>query len=279
MPWPPTALSRALPAHAAYVAATQRPNASRAVPLPASHARLSTRQGASAFNQPLSFDTSKVTTMGGMFLVRSARALAPPALSRALPVHDGCVAATTRPHASRAAPLPTLHARLSTRQEARAFNQPLSFDTSKVTDMNHMFYVRSARALAPPALIRPLPVHAGCVAATQRPHASRAVPRRASHARLSTRQWARAFNQPLSFDTSKVTYMSYMFLVRSARALTPTALSRTLFVCTPLSLPSPHALSSRFACPPFDSAGRKLLVRRQQAAHPLRVGGHLGFPL
>ena len=37
----------------------------------------------------------------------------------------------------------------------------------------------------------------------------------------STRQDARAFNQPLSFDTSKVTYMSYMFYVRSARALTP----------------------------------------------------------
>jgi hypothetical protein len=30
---------------------------------------------ASAFNQPLSFDTSKVTSMGWMFSVRSARAL------------------------------------------------------------------------------------------------------------------------------------------------------------------------------------------------------------
>ena len=38
---------------------------------------LSTRQGASAFNQPLSWDTSKVTDMYGMFEVRSARALAP----------------------------------------------------------------------------------------------------------------------------------------------------------------------------------------------------------
>ena len=38
-------------------------------------ARLSTRQGASAFNQPLSFDTSSVTTMGWMFQVRSAHAL------------------------------------------------------------------------------------------------------------------------------------------------------------------------------------------------------------
>ena len=33
----------------------------------------STRQQASAFNQPLSFDTSKVTTMSGMFQVRSPR--------------------------------------------------------------------------------------------------------------------------------------------------------------------------------------------------------------
>ena len=46
-------------------------------PLPASHARLSTRQGAWAFNQPLSFDTSNVTNMGYMFAVRSARALTP----------------------------------------------------------------------------------------------------------------------------------------------------------------------------------------------------------
>eukprot|EP00964_Phaeocystis_antarctica_P039446 scaffold22564_cov67-Phaeocystis_antarctica.AAC.8 len=45
--------------------------------------------------------------------------------------------------------LPASHARLSTRQEAKAFNQPLSFDTSKVTDMQGMFQVRSARALPP----------------------------------------------------------------------------------------------------------------------------------
>eukprot|EP00964_Phaeocystis_antarctica_P004952 scaffold2698_cov48-Phaeocystis_antarctica.AAC.4 len=37
--------------------------------------------------------------------------------------------------------------------------------------------------------------------------------------------------------------------------------------------------SPGIACPPFDSAVRKLLVRRQQAAHPLRVGGHLGLCL
>merc|ERR1711935_1206604 len=71
--------------------------------------------GASVFNQPLSFDTSKVTAMVNMF------------------------------------------------NGAYAFNQPLSFDTSKVTTMEQMF------------------------------------------------QYASAFNQPLSFDTSKVTNMGSMF--------------------------------------------------------------------
>jgi len=46
---------------------------------------------------------------------------------------------------------------LSTRQSATAFNQPLSFDTSKVTNMGRMFYVRSARALAPNSLESDLP--------------------------------------------------------------------------------------------------------------------------
>ena len=41
------------------------------------YALLLTRQYTEAFNQPLSFDTSKVTTMGGMFGVRSARAQGP----------------------------------------------------------------------------------------------------------------------------------------------------------------------------------------------------------
>ena len=104
--------------------------------------------------------------------------------------------------------------RLSTRQGAKAFNQALSFDTSKVTDMSQMFSVRSAHALSPQSLESdPLFVHVAC------PHASRAVPRPASHARLSTLQGASAFNQELSFDTSKVTTMEYMLMVRSARAL------------------------------------------------------------
>ena len=84
-----------------------------------------------------------------------------------------------------------------------------------------MFYVHSARALPPPALSRSLPVHAATAVATQRPHASRAVPLPVSHARLSTRQSASAFNQALSFDMSSVTDKRDMFSVRSARALGP----------------------------------------------------------
>ena len=44
----------------------------------------------------------------------------------------------------------------STRQNT-AFNQPLSLDTSKVTTMDRMFYVRSARALASNSLESGLP--------------------------------------------------------------------------------------------------------------------------
>ena len=197
-----------------------RPTRPHAAPRSASYALVSTRQGATAFNQPLSFDTSKVTNMKYMLHVRSARALPPTALSRSLPVHADCVAAT--PHASRAVPLPASHALLSTRQGAEAFNQPLSFDTSKVTDMLDMFLVYAPRVpCAPPAFSRALLVHAACVAATPRPPASRPAPHPAPHAPLSTRQGARAFNQPLSFDTSKATIMQGMFLVCSARALVP----------------------------------------------------------
>ena len=59
----------------------------------------------------------------------------------------------------------TSYAPLSTRQLAEAFNQPLSFDTSSVTTMEWMFFVRPARALAPPSLQSgPHPVHAACTA-------------------------------------------------------------------------------------------------------------------
>ena len=94
---------------------------------PASHAPLCTRQGAYAFNQPLTFNTSSVTYMQNMFQVR-------------LPI---------RPLASWPACRPLIYALpLDSRQDADAFNQPLSFDTSSVTTMDYMFQVRSAPAHA-----------------------------------------------------------------------------------------------------------------------------------
>ena len=45
------------------------------------------------------------------------------------------------------------------------------------------------------------------------------TPRSALYTLLLTRQAASAFNQLLSFDTSSVTDMSYMFRVRSTHAL------------------------------------------------------------
>ena len=84
-----------------------------------------------------------------MFFVRSARALAPKSLES-----DLARACRSRCHRSTPSRLPARTSpriacfSLSTRQSARKFNQPLSFDTSKVTNMYRMFWVRSARDLA-----------------------------------------------------------------------------------------------------------------------------------
>ena len=90
------------------------------------------------------------------------------------------------------------------------------------------------------------------------------------------------FNQPLSFDTFSVTDMRQMFDVRSSPCPTPSLKSeKTCMLHTPQS-PAASRLPARTSpgtvCFPFDSAGRKLLVQRQQAAHRLRVGEHHGLP-
>jgi surface protein len=163
------------------------------------------------------------------------------------------------------------------------FNQPLSFDTSMVTNMYRMFEVRSARALTlQPLQTAPLSLRATCPGTAPRPPASRSAPRSASHsyALPSTRQWAGKFNQPLSsFDTSKVTSMDSMFRVRSARALcAPQALSRAFLAHAAGAVPSPHtpcclpASPDRIACPPFDSAGGCSV--RPATQHVRHLQGH-----
>ena len=105
-------------------------------------------QEATAFNQPLSFDTSSVTNVGGMFWVCFALALWPPAFSRALPMHLACAAVAR--HLPPPSPRPAPYAlRSDSWQRALALNQRLSFDTSSVDNMSYMFIVRSSPCPAP----------------------------------------------------------------------------------------------------------------------------------
>ena len=114
------------------------------------------------FNADISnWGTSGVTRMYQMFYVRSSLC---PALSL------------------RSDPLPSARSpRIAcppsdSRQYASAFNQPLSFDTTKVTDMNRMFSVRSSPCPAPNLQSSPPP--ARCVRRGRPPPpASRAAPR------------------------------------------------------------------------------------------------------
>merc|ERR1711935_84317 len=85
---------------------------------------------AEAFNQPLSFDTSKVTTMSWM--VASARAF-------------------NQPLSFDTSKVTTMWGMFG---GASAFNQPLSFDTSEVTTMDRMFESANSLSAANKLLIR-----------------------------------------------------------------------------------------------------------------------------
>eukprot|EP00964_Phaeocystis_antarctica_P068808 scaffold41714_cov51-Phaeocystis_antarctica.AAC.2 len=82
--------------------------------------------------------------------------------------------------------------------------------------MAYMFYVRSSPCPAPNLQSRP-PLYAACTAVARRlpPPGPYPSPRTACPP-LDSPQGASAFNQPLSFDTSSVTTMTYMFRVRSS---------------------------------------------------------------
>ena len=179
-----------------------------------------TDDGATAFNQPLDFDTSSVTTMESMFYVRFTRVPRPikrwgPPLHAVLASLQPIALSAPGSHLARNVCSP-----LWTRQKATAFNQPLSFNTSSVTSMEEMFYVRSTLVLrsyssrtfsrARCMRSRNPPRHPWLLART---------PFRTVCSPLSTRQKAKAFNKPLSFDTSSVTTMEEMFKVHSPRIL------------------------------------------------------------
>ena len=121
------------------------------------------------------------------------------------------------------------------------------------------FECAPARALGPQPRLRPPPC----------------MPLRIVSPPFDSRQGAAKFNQPLSFDTSKVTDMGTMFYVCSPRAPSSTALSRphlvhAAFVAATQCPPGPNT-SSRIACPPFDSADRDGVQPSAQLRH---VQGH-----
>ena len=124
-------------------------------------------------------------------------------------------------------PVPCLR---TPRQQAYKFNQPLSWDTSRVSNMWLMFYVLLSAALCAPHL-QSCPPHcarAACTAVGRcllppgpQP-APPLTPRKPSvRPACDPRQYAHAFNQPLSWDTSSVTTMHAMFYVRASPASLP----------------------------------------------------------
>ena len=217
--WPP-AFSWTLPVHAV---------CTTTAPTPPSHlpARTSPRfvcppcasQQASSFNQLLSFDTSKVTSMHTMFTVRSR---ACPGSQLSIPVHAAC----SRRHPPPLPPPgphfgPHLMPSLRLGMPGRAGVQSAA-ELRHVQRHRHELHVlRALRACPGPPSLELGPPRA-CRLRRRRPTLTPPgpyIPLPSSHARLSTRQNAYAFNQALSsFDTSKVTNMGPMFTVRSARA-------------------------------------------------------------
>ena len=110
-------------------------------------------QGAAVFNQPLSFNTSNVIYMVGMFGVRPV-----PSCQTSYSV----ARVAYLPHRSFTGSfIPA--ACFQTWQNALDFNQSLSFDTSSVRDMGWMFGVRSACLASCPLQLPTFPPSAHCL--------------------------------------------------------------------------------------------------------------------
>ena len=149
--------------------------------LPFDHRQV-TRQVASVFNQPLSFDTSSVTDMGFMFGVCAPPRALPPICGRALSCTLRAPRSCPPPPACQPVYLAPHSTCLLTRQQASAFNQPLSFDTSSTPEMSHMFRVRS---VACPQLGT---LHAAAAASCIPAHSSPRMPSCSSYETLGRAQ-------------------------------------------------------------------------------------------
>ena len=144
--------------HPACTAVARRPPTSRPVPCPASHALLSA----------LGIEREGVQPAAELrHLQRHAHECHFPRALLPLPC---TLLAPRSPAASRlpARALPsTVCPPFDSRQAAAAFNQPLGFDTSSVTNMGHMFTVCSSPRPAP-NLQTSSPLHPACTAVARR---------------------------------------------------------------------------------------------------------------
>ena len=165
-------------------------------------------QGAANFNQPLSFDTSSVTSMRAMFDMSSEHAYR----------------CSNTPHRRLSfwsrfnSPVNFDTSRVTSMKgmfwRASAFNQPLSFDTSSVTDMSEMF--RGATAYNQPLSFDTSQVTDMSdmfAEASAYDNGDQPVGFKTSRVTDMSAMFKQAmtFDQPLSFDTSKVTSMKDMF--------------------------------------------------------------------
>ena len=183
------------------------------------------------------------------------RVLLPAPRPSACPLPSRCVhRERTRRLLCASRPAPALAAPCALRplwQWAFAFNQPLSWDTSRVTIMRGMFSVSCSQPQPPQAMqLHPLPctLRAPRLLAARRASPGARSPPRLVRPACDPRQRAYAFNQALGWDISSVTDKSRMFKVRcSPRALPPNLCSQT---------PCPRGTSRTASpCIPTGSAG------------------------
>eukprot|EP00964_Phaeocystis_antarctica_P047522 scaffold27491_cov49-Phaeocystis_antarctica.AAC.2 len=148
--------------------------------------------------------------------------------------------------------------------------------------MYGMFYVRSSPCPAPYLQSSP-PLHAACTVVARRlpPPSPHVVPHRMPSFRLSA---GRVGVQPAA-ELRHLQRHKHVRHVPGALLPVPCPISAVEpspapCLCTAVAR-RPRASRAttppRSVCPLCDSAVRKLPVQRQQAAHPLRVGGHLGL--
>ena len=134
-----------------------------------------------------------------------------------------------------------------------------NWDTSGVTRMDYMFHVRSS-----PCPASNLQSSHHCTMDAVAPFCWPAPSLRIAYPPFYSRQYASAFNQPLSFDTSSVTNMDRMFEVRSSPCPSPNLQS------------SPRALSCTLRAPRSPAASRLPARTSFRTVCPLSTLGSRG---